>query len=91
MLEQDFPFASIKFAGCWASDKAMSCYLQEAEAASTLLSFSKSSQCRLNVFGVLSHSQAAMKEGDTFELFVPPELAYGSSVAPVLTFHFDKM
>ena len=47
MLEQGYDPSSIKFAGSWASDKALACYLQEAEAASTLLSLSLSEQRRL--------------------------------------------
>ena len=37
LVEQGVPVANILFAGCWASEKALSSYLQEAEAASTLL------------------------------------------------------
>ena len=47
LLEQGASLETIRFAGCWASDKAMSCYLQEAEAASVLLSLSESQQERL--------------------------------------------
>ena len=47
LLEQGVSLAAIRFAGGWASDKAMCCYLQEAEAASTLLSLSFSEQRRL--------------------------------------------
>ena len=47
MLESGVSLSSIKFAGSWASEKAMSCYLQEAEAAATLLSMSSSSVDKL--------------------------------------------
>ena len=49
MLEQGIPVQTIKFSGCWASDKALACYLQEAESASTLLSLSHKQQHRLEI------------------------------------------
>ena len=47
LLERWASLETIRFAGCWASDKAMSCYLQEAEAASVMLSLTTSQQERL--------------------------------------------
>lgn len=37
MLEGGAPASAIKLAGCWASQRALSAYLQEAEAAAVLL------------------------------------------------------
>ena len=53
LLETGVPISNIRFAGCWASEKAMSVYLQEAEAASTLLSMSGSSVDRLEFAPVI--------------------------------------
>lgn len=47
LLEQGTPLSNIRFAGSWASERAMSCYLQEAESASVLLSMLPSQQLRL--------------------------------------------
>lgn len=47
MLESGVPVQNIKFAGSWASDRSLACYLQEAEAAATLLSLSPSQVSRL--------------------------------------------
>ena len=59
MLEQGYPLSTIKFAGSWASDKAMSCYLQEAESASVMLSLNRSQLHRLEKalleFRILEH------------------------------------
>jgi hypothetical protein len=38
MLEAGIPVANIRFAGCWASEKSLACYLQEAEAAAAVMS-----------------------------------------------------
>ena len=74
MLEQGQPLSTIRFAGSWASDKAMACYLQEAESASVLLSLNRSQLFRFekaladfrqlehppNIpFAVLSHGSRA--------------------------------
>jgi hypothetical protein len=40
MLESGVPVANIRFAGCWASEKSLACYLQEAEAAATVMAIS---------------------------------------------------
>ena len=48
MLEQGIPVQTM-FSGCWASDKALACYLQEAESASTLLSLFRKQQHRLEI------------------------------------------
>ena len=47
LLERGVSLAEIRFAGCWASEKAMSVYLQEAEAAATLLQISGPAAVRL--------------------------------------------
>jgi len=47
MLESGVPVQNIKFAGSWASDRSLACYLQEAEAAATLLSLTPSQVSRL--------------------------------------------
>ena len=50
LVEQGVPVANIGFAGCWASEKALSSYFQEAEAASTLLQVSSAQARRLELF-----------------------------------------
>ena len=47
MLESGVPVQNIKFAGSWASDRSLACYLQEAEAAATLLSLTPTQVSRL--------------------------------------------
>jgi len=49
MLESGVPVQNIKFAGSWASDRSLACYLQEAEAAATLLSLNASQVSRLEL------------------------------------------
>eukprot|EP00972_Heterocapsa_arctica_P114423 16442379-Heterocapsa_arctica.AAC.1 len=50
MLETGIPVPNIRFASCWASERALASYLQEAEAASTLLQVSEAQARRLPVF-----------------------------------------
>ena len=50
LLESGVPISQIKFSGCWASEKAMSAYLQEAESAATLLSIPDHAARRLEKF-----------------------------------------
>ena len=38
MLESGATVSSIRFAGAWGSERALSCYLQEAKSAASLLS-----------------------------------------------------
>ena len=47
MLERGVAPNVIKFRGCWTSEKSMACYLQEAEAAASLLTLSPSAASRL--------------------------------------------
>ena len=47
MLESGKDLGAIKFAGCWASDRAMSSHLQEVAAAVSLLDMSRPHHDRL--------------------------------------------
>ena len=47
MLESGWSVDSIKFAGGWTAEKSLSHYLQEAEAALTLLNLSPTAVARL--------------------------------------------
>ena len=49
MLETGVPVQNIKYAGGWASDRSLASYLQEAEAANTLLSMTDPQSRRLEV------------------------------------------
>ena len=73
LLENGVSLSAIRFAGSWASDKSMCCYLQEAESASVLLSISPTEQSRL---------ETLLQDLGTFER--PPrtpflEFCYGSA------------
>ena len=47
LLEQGIAVSNIRFAGGWASDHSLAAYLQEAEAAATLLDLSARTARRL--------------------------------------------
>ena len=50
LLEAGVPASEIKMAGGWSSDRALGCYLQEAEAAAALLDVPVKSAVRLKKF-----------------------------------------
>ena len=67
LLELGVPVANIKIAGCWASERALASYLQEAEAAGALLKLSGPQLRRLETFlSRLAHTD------------LPPAVAFAS-------------
>ena len=71
LLEIETPLANIQFAGSWTSQKALACYLQEAEAASIMLDVGKKSIDRI---------QYALKHFIAFEF--PPVTPYSENHGP---------